>query len=179
MILRQVGEKLWEMPQPPGLYAGDLFQRGTDYLSAFEQLAENGDARHRHAVYYLLTHSMELLLKAFLVARGVPKADLGNKKKGLSHNLAEVFTECERREIPSVDKLRPLSNQLAEMNSDHDFRYPTGFNLSVPRPSECLPVMHALVSAIRPIIVMASEDAQLRYGEMTRHLRGSKIRWSD
>jgi hypothetical protein len=43
--------------------------------------------------YYLYGHSLELVLKAFLLARGVPMADLPRKRK-LGHELAKILLKA-------------------------------------------------------------------------------------
>jgi hypothetical protein len=177
MTLRQVHATLWEMPQPLGLFAGDLFERGSDYLSAFKELTNAGNLRHRHAESFLLAHAIEVLLKSFLVAKGTPKAALGKSK--LKHNLSHILDVCEQRQMPTVNMLRPLCNQLAEINSDFDLRYPTGYNLSLPGPVHTTPIADALVQALGPIVRSACGDALVRHAADTRHLQGAKIRWSD
>jgi hypothetical protein len=43
--------------------------------------------------YYLYCHSLELVLKAFLLARGAPMADLPRKRK-LGHDLAKILLKA-------------------------------------------------------------------------------------
>lgn len=45
-----------EMPQPLGLFAGQLFDRGVEYLEAFEILS-GGGVRKYHPSYFLCAHS--------------------------------------------------------------------------------------------------------------------------
>ncbi|WP_315919645.1 hypothetical protein [Mesorhizobium sp. SP-1A] len=175
--LTQINQSLWEMPQPLGLFSGDLFDRGSDYLSAFKALSQLSNLRHRHAESFLLTHSLELFLKSFLVAHGTRKSELG--RKALRHNLSHILDECDRVPIPQVPMLRALCNQLSEMNSDFDLRYPSGYNLSIPKPDFSIPVADALITAIKPFVDNARVKAQLNYAADTRHLKGCKIRWSD
>lgn len=175
--LKRISDELWEMPRPIGLYAGDLFDRGSDYLSAFKELANVGPPRHRHAESFLLVHAIELFLKAYLVARGVTKIELG--QGNLGHNLAHVLDACEMRQMPSVEMLRPLCNQLAEMNARNDLRYPSAYIIRIPTPDVMVPIVDALAATIEPVVCTARIQAQLQFSSDTRHVRGANIRWSD
>jgi len=53
--------------------------------------------------FYLVGHSIELSLKAFLLGRGVPIGKLRNKPFG--HNLVSLVTEARRRKLGLVAKL--------------------------------------------------------------------------
>jgi len=76
------------IPQPLGLFAGELLQRADEYADAFERLDVASNQRFLYAGYYLLSHAVELTLKAFLATRGVPKADLSARRLG--HDLAAL-----------------------------------------------------------------------------------------
>jgi len=166
-----------EMPQPLGLFAGDLFSRGVEYLEAFEELTKRKDEKYLHASYFLFSHSLELLLKSFLTARGFKKNDI--RKRPLSHDLPEIMRQCELKSIPHVSNLSAFVSHTFEMNRDFDFRYPSRYRLSMPRPAECALVARALVVAIEPIISRAAVEAQLQFASETRKDRGKKVRWSD
>jgi hypothetical protein len=47
------------MPQPLGLFAGEQFERATQYLEAFERLSKTPAPQPTHAMYFLLTHAIE------------------------------------------------------------------------------------------------------------------------
>ena len=53
--------------------------------------------------YYLVGHSIELSLKAFLLSRGVPITAL--RKRPYGHNLAALLREARRRKLGRVAKL--------------------------------------------------------------------------
>jgi hypothetical protein len=48
-----------QMPQPLGLFAGEQFERATQYLEAFERLSKTPAPQPTHAMYFLLTHAIE------------------------------------------------------------------------------------------------------------------------
>ncbi|MBZ9683132.1 hypothetical protein LB531_20960 [Mesorhizobium sp. CO1-1-2] len=176
--LKQVSAKLWEMPQPLGDFAGELLKRGQSYYRAFQIVAERDEPGLSYPAYFLLAHAVELILKSSLAADGVSKLALRQKPYG--HDVAYIFSECERRGLVVPEQLmKPLAKQLAHINQDFDLRYPTGFNLSIAGPSSCIPAIDALITAIAPDVEQAAIMAQLQFASDTRHIRGSKVRWSD
>ncbi|HTS42460.1 MAG TPA: hypothetical protein VMH84_18195 [Xanthobacteraceae bacterium] len=164
-----------EMPQPLGIFAGDLYDRGIGYLSAFEVLSRENNQTLLYASYFLFAHSLELLLKSFLAARGTTKKAI----RDFGHNLPEIFRACVQQSIPKVADLEPYVHHTFEMNRDFDFRYPSGYNLSMPSPKECVPIARALANTIEPIINRTRIDANLQFASDTRQFRGKKVRWSD
>lgn len=165
-----------EMPQPLGLFAGDLYARGLEYLEAFKVLADRNDGKLQFAGYFLFAHSLELLLKSFLAAKGVEKSVI---RHTLGHKLPEIMQVCKFHSIAYVENLEPFVLHTYEMNKDFDFRYPSKYKLSMPRPEECVQIADALVAAIHSTISQAAINAQLQFSSDTRAHRGKKIRWSD
>jgi hypothetical protein len=164
-----------EMPQPLGLFAGDLHDRAVGYLDAFEVLSKQDNQALLHAGYFLFAHSLELLLKSFLAARGVTKKSI----RALEHDLPRILRECTQHSIPSVANLDSYAAHTYEMNRDFDFRYPSGYQLSMPRPKECVPIARALATAVAKIVNQARIDANFQFASDTRKFRGKKVRWSD
>lgn len=176
--LVQVSQDLWEMPEPLGIFAGELLRRGRAYYQAFKLLSENDQPDLRFPTYFLLAHSFEVVLKSYLVAVGTPKKALN--RKPLGHDIGSIYSECERNGLTVAHPLvRPLANQLTEINSDYDLRYPSGYHLPIAKPSECMPPCDALISAVSTTVGRAKAQAQLQYATDTRHLQGSKVRWCD
>ena len=165
-----------EMAQPLGLFAGDLYRRGVEYLDAFEKLTKGESAGLLFASSFLFAHSVELLLKAFLAARNTTKKKI---KYELGHDLSKIMNECRRLDIPLVYSLSEYVEHINEMNKDFDFRYPSGYRLSMPRPSECSPIARGLANAIKPIVNSAEIKDQIRFASETGHLRGKVICWSN
>lgn len=164
-----------EMPEPLGLFAKQLFHRGSEYLEAFKIVHQ--DERLKYPTYYLLTHSLELFLKSYLAANNVSKRDL--RSKNLAHNLDKLHKRCVDIGMPNIPNLEHFAREFQHKNSDHDFRYPTNYILRIPSPKLCLEVMEPLRDTLRPIIGAIAMRAQLDWANETAHLRGRKIRWSD
>lgn len=164
-----------ERPQPLGLFAEDLFNRAVEYANAFEKLTERvSEPTFPHASYFLLAHSLELFLKAFLASRNVDKTTLSKK---LGHHLDAVHAKCKKVGIPAIAGLDDLVFYMREMNGKHDFRYPTEYALTVPRPVECLTIIEALKVAIWPAVQAVGIDAALQFASDTRGWRGQKVTW--
>jgi HEPN domain-containing protein len=164
-----------EMPQPLGLFAGQLFDRGIEYLEAFEVLSGDG-VRKYHPSYFLCAHSLELFLKSYLAAKGVPKSKIRHRPK--QHDLTALLEECNVLSLPDVTDLKDFASAIYSMNQDYDFRYPTNYDLSVPDPAICLRVLSSLREAILPT-TRERIYAQLQFAADTRNDRGKQVRWSD
>jgi hypothetical protein len=169
------GQEIWEMRQPSALFAGDLVERAADYLGAFDKLTADGSDRSPYACYFLAAHSLELFLKAYLVSVGRSKKGV----KDLGHKIGPIFSRCKQAGLPTVASLAHLVGAMAEMNSENDFRYPTGYRLSLPSTRLCKEVLYPLHAAIEPAIKRTALEANLDFAANTRHLQGSVIRWSD
>lgn len=162
-----------EIDQPLGWYAGDLFDRGREYLAAFKFLNDK-EERFLFVGYFLLFHAVELLLKSFAASNGLSKRE----SRKIGHDIKELLEACEERKIPHIENLSVLVHQLAHMNKRHDFRYPTDYRLSVPRPDFCIQIIDNFISVIEPTITMVRIDALLDFSA-DKLLKGKKVRWSD
>jgi len=166
-----------EIPQPLGLFAGDLFNRAQEYLSAFEYLTERGNERKfPYASFFLLAHAIELLLKSYLAAKGVPKKELKSK---FSHKLCLARDECERLLVPDVPELKLLIERLNDMNEDYDFRYPSGYVMQFPPVDHSLKIAKDFSHAIRGTIEVAHNKAEIQLASDMRHHQGKQVQWSD
>lgn len=172
---QQVNE-IVELPQPLGIYSGELFQRGLEYWEAYETLTEHRD-KYSYVECFLLAHALELVLKSFLTAKSVSKNAL--RKRTLGHNLEALHQKCVEYAMPDVVQLDVFCRCINSMNENFDFRYPSGYNLHVPGPKHCREIFHMLLEKIGPIIEVASVSANLKFASDTRHMKGKKIRWSD
>lgn len=141
-------------PIPLARLAVELHKRGGQFYEAFKCLSDDPLPKLPHPAYFLLNHALELLLKAFLVSEGAEPKDLLK----LGHNLRRLFEACKQKGLPEVPNLHHLVRHLSHQNSDHDFRYPSFYKLTVPVASECQAVMDGLVDALRPKML----DQQLR-----------------
>ncbi|MCA0393977.1 MAG: hypothetical protein LCH70_07650 [Proteobacteria bacterium] len=88
-------------------------------------MAAKDPPKHSAPAFMLVGHSIELSLKAFLLARGVPLDALRLKPYG--HDLVALLQEAQRRRI---DRLVPLHDfhvdairLIAPVHGRHEFRY--------------------------------------------------------
>lgn len=165
-----------KIPQPLGLFAGELLTRSIEYADAFERLEVKANSRFLHSGFYLLSHSVELALKAFLAAKGVAKRELWSRRLG--HDLLALELAATQRGLPLVANLSHLNASLDVMNGDHALRYPAGYFASVPAPDECLEAARELQRAIHPTVDSASLAQRLMLAGDERY-RGKRIEWTD
>jgi hypothetical protein len=163
------------MPQPLGLFAGELFERSNDYFESFDRLASSPGRELLFPMYFIIAHAFELLFKAYLASQSESKKTI----RGFSHKLEELREQCERQKMPTVPNLESYTATLNEMNRHDDFRYPMGYILKVPQPNDCLHIARELQKLIAPIVNSSRVDAELRFAASTRHLKGRKVEWSD
>ena len=101
--------------------------------------------------YFLLTHAVELTLKAFLRHNGVSVSDLSSKKFG--HNLQVCYDQSVLLGLDKLFKPFAADNQtlslLVQMNEGHQLRYIKTGAKTFPywRPTESFAVrLHQAVS---------------------------------
>ena len=75
--------------------------------------------------YYLYCHSLELVLKAFLLAKGVAKADL--KKRSLGHDLSKILLKAKalglEETVPLAAHWEPEIRKANAYYNDKGFEY--------------------------------------------------------
>lgn len=156
---------------PLGIFAKYLFERSVEYADTLRLLSSHDKPPLRPAGF-LFAHALEVGLKAFLAASGVSKKTL---ERTLGHDLTRIMDWAVWLDLPEVDNLRAFVNHMHEMNRDFDLRYPSEYNLLIPRPVDCLPIIEGLLAAIEPLVEMEAIDAQLHFAADTRHLTGKRI----
>ena len=167
--------KYHEMPQPLGIYAGDLYRRATQYLKAAQALSPD-DPDLSFPAQFLFAHALELMLKSYLASQGVTKKDI----KNFNHRLVDIYQECCSQGLNTDKQVGLLVDHVAVMNSDHDFRYPSSYNILMPTIEHCVEIIAKLDADLSPIVTRKAISANLEFASETRHLRGKKIiRWSD
>ena len=79
---------------------GTLFSLSAEFLEAARVLQETPPIRVKYSavVYYLLGHSTELMLKAFLVKSGFSVSEL----KKLNHDLQKIVASARRNGFPET-----------------------------------------------------------------------------
>ena len=162
-----------DVPQPIGLFAGDLLSRSKQYFAAFEALTEEDLQRLAFPRSHLYFHAVELLLKAFLAATGMQKRDI----RKLQHGLAGALGVAIERGMPEMSfDVAAFCRTLDEMNRDQDFRYPTRYRTSMPPPGYCAGVYTAILRQVEATVDAAVAEAEIPF--RTQH-SGHRVRWSD
>jgi HEPN domain-containing protein len=80
-----------------------LWRFSKEYLHAASLVSKANNGAFSHPAHFLFGRSIELALKAFLLARGVPYGKLRNPPFG--HSLANLLAEARRRRLGLECKL--------------------------------------------------------------------------
>lgn len=166
-----------DLKKPVGIFAGELMVRSTEYRDAFRLLAGEGEVTLKYPAYFLLSHALELLLKSFLAAKLFGKSELS--KFPLGHNIKKLYGSAIEKGLPHDREAERLVEAFDAMNSDHDFRYPSGYTLWLPSPRLCVPIYESLEAVIQPTVERAAVFAQASFAAETRHYAPRKIRFLD
>lgn len=105
------------------------YLNGANFRSSAEKLMEglelngSGCPTKLTAVplYFLASHAAELFLKAALLKRGFPEANL--KKFDYRHNLAVLLQELQSKNVPITDDTVTVIQGLSKQHQDHQLRY--------------------------------------------------------
>lgn len=108
---------------------GTLFSLSDEFLEAARILQETPPVRvgYWSATYYLLGHSAELMLKAFLFKHGLSIKDL----KKINHDLEKLATLAREKGLPEKVGLIHVLH-LAATYKDKGFEYRTRKKLTFP-----------------------------------------------
>jgi hypothetical protein len=102
--------------------------------------------------YYLIGHSVELSLKAFLLGRGVPVKKLRNKPYG--HNLTVLLREARRRKLGNLAKLSTRDIAVLEVLNEcygaKELEYAISGVRRLPHYSLTVAVAKHLLDSIAP-----------------------------
>jgi hypothetical protein len=136
---------------------GDLEERTTatglwmyadTYRRAAKHLAETADLRFSAPIYFLYSHAIELVLKAYLRAHGATLLDL----KSAGHRLPALLRRACWRGLDlgaSAEKASALIAMLDLYNQDHEFRYIVIGYKTLPALKEVEEVTLSLLGATR------------------------------
>ncbi|TGD97722.1 hypothetical protein [Methylobacterium nonmethylotrophicum] len=139
--------ELIEKNEPLGRFPYKLLQRGKEYLAAFERLTSGDKINEPYANYYIFAHSLELILKSYLVACGITKQELKDKK--FVHNIEKIYNKCLEKSTEHVDKLQQLPERFHDMNCVDELRYPRHFILKLPLRSEFIAITRNAIEKIK------------------------------
>ena len=136
-------------PKRPQLLACRLIEEAQVYIESSRRLnkASRNSARFWNPTYFLLCHSIELALKAYLAASGVSEAKL---RKELRHDIRLALRLARRHGFAPTDRRFPdIVKLLAPYHLDHSFRYPKGSGVGLyPAMSDAADIIGNTVGLI-------------------------------
>jgi hypothetical protein len=102
---------------------GINFRLSAERLREGLELDDAGRPKKLTAIplYFLASHAAELFLKAALLKRGFPEADL--KKYDYRHNLAALLQELQGKGVPVSSDTATIIHGLSEQHKTHQLRY--------------------------------------------------------
>jgi hypothetical protein len=137
---------------PPQLLAPRFIDDALTYVEAARRLDQLFPIAKKFAfpVYFLLCHAMELALKAYLAASGVPAKTLRNK---IGHDLGQALRDAKSHGLAADDRFQELVSWLAPDHLDHSFRYrrAAGF-VRYPSAAEAADIIEGTARAIEPYV---------------------------
>jgi hypothetical protein len=83
--------------------------------------AADGDISLSSPIYFLLSHAIELVLKAYILAAGGTEAELRPQK--VRHQLDELRNRAGALGYSPSEKLSAVIDMLAPYHANHSFRY--------------------------------------------------------
>jgi hypothetical protein len=140
--------------KPPQLVAPRFLRDAEDYVESARQLAAlpGGIRKWVSPIYQLLCHAIELTLKAYLAASGVPITRLANL---IGHDLELAFRCAQKHGFtPSDARFWEVVQSLAPYHLDHSFRYgkPHGY-VSHPEASKAAEIIgNTIKGAVEPYV---------------------------
>jgi hypothetical protein len=149
MVLQRLTPKQAVRERPPQLVAIGLGQDARSYLQA----AQATDAIHGYQyfppTYFLLAHSMELILKGYCSSQGVSQAKL----QRLGHNLAKAYRKAVSAGYsPKDNRIEALSEWLSPFHEELDFRYRRPGQMKLPDFAESSAIVQSTIDEIEPEI---------------------------
>ena len=123
------------------------------FFEAFKQLPEERpEGPPSWPRYFLLCHSIELALKAYLARRGATPEQL--RKFELRHNLDQLMDEAVEKGLPLPTPTQELIKALSEAHSKFWHRYPTDDELAnkVYVIEQFIPAARELLSTVNNAI---------------------------
>ena len=108
------------------VYPYRLWKLGKDYRRYAEVIFKNKiEGTDLRPFYFMIGHSYELILKSFLLTKGIELETLRKKKYG--HNLLNLFKLAmkykEFKEIKGIKEIESNVDFLNEYYKDKDFEY--------------------------------------------------------
>jgi hypothetical protein len=138
---------------PRGILASQFWIDAKAYVQAAETLINSSTQNINQPVYFMLSHALELTLKAYLLARGADEADLIK----IGHNLKDAHEEAAKRGLKvKGEHTVALIERLSEFHNAFIFRYPI-----LTKDERRLVVRGHLVKATEVLEIVASICTQV------------------
>jgi len=128
--------------------ATGLWMYADTYRRAAKHLAETTELRFSAPIYFLYSHAIELVLKAYLRAHGATLDDL----RRFGHRLPGLLRRVHSRGLDlgaSAEKASGLIAMLDLYNQNHEFRYIVIGYKTLPELKEVEEVTAGLLGATR------------------------------
>ncbi|HEX3747648.1 MAG TPA: hypothetical protein VHW09_27120 [Bryobacteraceae bacterium] len=129
------------------------------YQKAGNLLFDRHDQMLGNPAYFLYAHTIELALKAFLRAAGLP---IVTDKKRKSHHITGLYEECHALglRIGPQDRfdIRNVIVLLEGANQDQGLRYARGKSASFPDLSWTREAVESLLGAVEPSVKKKMES---------------------
>lgn len=152
-----------------------LWRFGKEYLTAATLVQAGSKNKFSSPAYYLVGHAIELTLKAFLVARGVPVAELRSKRFG--HNLVALVTRARKHRLGEFVKLGKSEIQaislLNEQYASKKFEYIETGPFTLPPLSGFVLLATAMVTSLEKFCFEAA------YGKSDRPAQALDLQHAD
>ena len=141
--------------KPPQLVAQRMLRDAEDYVGGARQLVASQKGaiilKWKGPIYHLLCHAIELTLKAYLAASGVPITTLANH---IRHDLELAFGCAQKHGFTPPDAgFGEVVQWLAPYHRDHSFRYGKAHGyVTHPEPSPVPDIIANTIKAIEPYV---------------------------
>jgi hypothetical protein len=135
-------------PTPIELARGFLTD-AESYLLAAQKLEQSLEGPPSSAEYYLACHSIELMLKAFILINGGTEDEV----RKIRHDLLKAWERATELGLCPKDKrIGEVVTMLAPYHLDHGFRYRQTRFVTLPVYSELCEIVERFVQEVGPAV---------------------------
>ena len=135
-------------PTPTQLARGFLTDAEA-YLRAAQKLDQPSEGPASSPQYYLACHSIELILKAFILIKGGTEDEV----REIRHDLLKAWERATELGLCPKDKrIGQIVTMLAPYHLDHGFRYRKTRLVTLPVYSELCEIVERLVQKVGPAV---------------------------
>jgi hypothetical protein len=119
------------------------------YLRAAQKLDQSSEGPASSPQYYLACHSIELILKAFILIKGGTEDEV----REIRHDLLKAWERATELGLCPKDKrIGQIVTMLAPYHLDHGFRYRKTRLVTLPVYSELCEIVERLVQKVGPAV---------------------------